>query len=192
MPVSTSRCTSCSTSYPLGRVPVGRGRRRAPRLPFFVARGITRRSAKELVTRLHAAGFDARIETRWALASPQMRKKFSTMTGRHTIGGGALFYVGAQILRPLSNLLGHELSLMVYPSIFLLWGVTFVLVAVRYSSPIARRLSDGRQESNHPQQMAETLPRLRSRQDRPARRRILERLRVDSKGAGAARSQAAC
>ncbi len=74
---------------------------------------------------------------------------------------------------------------MVYPSIFLLWGVTFVLVAVRYSSPIARRLSDGRQESNHPQQMAEALPGLRGRQDRRLVARILERLtRVDALGRG--------
>jgi len=168
---------------PPGSVPVGRGRRRAPRLPFFVAGGITRRSAKALVARLNAAGFDARIETRWALSSPQMRKKFTALTGRHAIGGGALFYCSGQITQWLSGHIGRPAILFAYGGIVLLWAGTFASVAIRYSRPLVQRRSGGGAEADASRQLAESLPRLRSRQDRRLLGRILERLaRIDALG----------
>jgi hypothetical protein len=167
---------------PAGRVPVGRGRRRAPRLPFYVARGITRRSAEGLVARLHAAGFDARIETGWALASRSMRKKFAAMTARHTVGGGSFFYLGSQFINSFAGS-AHSWILLLYPTIFLVWGGFFASVAFRYSRPLVGHGARDGADGDAARRLAEALPRLRSRQDRRLVGRILERLaRVEGLG----------
>jgi hypothetical protein len=160
---------------PPGRVPVGRGRRRAPRVPFYVARGITRRSAGELVARLHAVGFDARVETRRALASREMRKKFSAMTARHSVSAGGLFYLGSQFGRVISHWVGHDLFLLLFPSAFLVWASAFAATAFRYSRPLVTAGRHDGPDASPSRRLAETLPRLRSRQDRRLVARILER-----------------
>jgi len=165
---------------PPGRVPVGRGRRRAPRVPFFVARGITRRSASTLVDRLHAAGFDARIETRGPLMSREMRQKFSAMTARHAIGGGSFLYLLFQIPGVFHSRFGFVL---LYSGLGVAWATVFASVAVRYSRPLLARGSEDPHGPDAVQTIAEALPRLRSRQDRRLVGRILERLaRVEALG----------
>ena len=53
---------------PARSVSIPRRARRAQRVPFYVARGITEASAAALVEQLQAIHLEARIETRWALA----------------------------------------------------------------------------------------------------------------------------
>ena len=47
--------------------------------------------------RLHGIDLDARIETRSALATREVRRKLWAMTSRQAIGTGALLYLGPQM-----------------------------------------------------------------------------------------------
>jgi len=83
---------------PPGSVAIEKGKRRAPRVPFYVARNVTEATAKRLIARLEAAGFDAVMRSGWALSSPGMRKKLWTMTARQTAGAGLVVYMGPNLL----------------------------------------------------------------------------------------------
>ena len=84
-PGGRSRCTSCSTSFLPAPSRSRAARRRAPRVPFYVAKGITRVSAAALVERLE--GYRVRraaSSSGWPLARRAIRSKVwqTTVTGR--------------------------------------------------------------------------------------------------------------
>ena len=159
---------------PPGSLPLAHGRRRAPRVPFYVARGISERSAEALLARLHAIDLEARVEVRGAFGPREMRTKLKAMTARHTIGGGGLFVLFNQTFGLLSRL--SALSIIISGSIILvLWGGAFAGVAYRYSRPLVPR-EWGRMAGRDPlRRLALALHRLRARQDRRLVGRILER-----------------
>jgi tRNA A-37 threonylcarbamoyl transferase component Bud32 len=168
---------------PVGRVPIGRGRRRAPRVPFFVARGLTERSATELAGRLNAIGLDARVQTGSALAHRGMRAKVWEMNKRRTVGAGVLLTGGPQLVSAWVEL--HHLFFLIYPIGLVLWAAGLASSAIRHTRPLIDRRSGRASQPAAPGRLADALSRLRSRQDRRLVGRVLERqARVAGLGRG--------
>ena len=153
---------------PEGATPKG-GRRRAPRLPFYVARGITKHSARALVDRLRSIGLVASAAPASALA-PKMRDKARNMIMRYLVLFGGMS--AAQALNPLRHAWG-------WPAFFslLLAPFAFVVVApllsrhrplVRESTASSRTLLDA--------DLSRALRALVGRQDRRLVGRVLERV----------------
>jgi hypothetical protein len=177
---------------PAGAVATSR-RRRAPRIPFYVARGITVPSAEELVDRLQAIGFTARIEKRSALAIGQVHGKVWAMTGRYMAVGSITF--GMQLFSQLP----HAWMIPVLLSLGGAFSLTLGTTAARAARPLVPRRWSRRREASA-LALAATLPRLETRQDRRLCAHVLERLvqlraggrdpAVEALGAHAARAAA--
>ena len=58
-------------------------RKKAPRVPFFLADNLDETSAAELVARLGEVGFEARVESKASLGPPQVRSKVRRMGKRY-------------------------------------------------------------------------------------------------------------
>src|SRR5205823_5765414 len=78
---------------------IQRGRRRAPRVPFYVAKGITRPSAAALVARLESIGLDACIAQDTPLARRAIRGKLWQTTYRPLAGYGIVSIQSLRLLR---------------------------------------------------------------------------------------------
>jgi tRNA A-37 threonylcarbamoyl transferase component Bud32 len=151
------------------------GHRRAPRVPFIVARDVTEATAKRLIKRLEAAGFDAVMRSGSAFKMPGMRKKLWEMTKRQTAGASMLFYLAPNFL---TRLLPHHFFmdlLAISPIVLSLWGFAFRRAVVRCRAPlIAPGPSGPRDGGVHG--LADLLARLPGRQDRRLVGHILERI----------------
>ena len=98
------------------------------------------------------------------------------MTSRQAIGTGALFYLAPNFVNALDGF-GHRglILAIVYPALLSLWGSALGWVAVRCGRPLVRGRPGAGTPSAVSRSLAETLPRLGSRQDRRLVGRILER-----------------
>jgi tRNA A-37 threonylcarbamoyl transferase component Bud32 len=149
----------------------------APRLPFYVARGLTPASAENLLGRVQALGLQARITTGWLFAPAEMRVKVRKIIRRFTAGIG-IGYWSFQMTRPLLD--GLDLPL---PSYVLYAGLVGVLLLVgtglgiRSARPLLSRPATGG-DPRLPQTLARTVARIESRQDRRLLGRICDRLRA--------------
>ena len=165
----------------LDELPEGGGlkgqQRRAPRVPFYVARGIAEESAGALVDRLRAIGLDARIVPSSLLAPKSIRAKSRQVVLRYIVlCGGATGYNLQAIWRPLRHVLGRP--------IFLILGIAGVLllplpVASLFASrrPLLRGIPGPSQDSLGAE-LSRALRVLVGRQDRRLVGRVLERVRA--------------
>ena len=156
---------------PAQSVPAARGRRQAPRVPFYLARGLTRASADELTERLQARYFVTEIEPRRTGVSPQMRTKLWRMAGRYMAGFGGLAFLVQSI-----NLIPRAVALWAYLGVLATSAGALVASALRSTRPVVPRRRIRRPRVGGVDQLAVVLPRLKSRQDRRLGGRILERL----------------
>ena len=102
--------------------------------------------------------------------------------------GPALFSTSGRSCSTRSTCASRASSRRRYSTVLSLWGGLFTWVAVRNSRPLARRPRGGATANAPSRPLAETLPRLRSRQDRRLVARILERAGVDRRRVGAVSS----
>jgi len=160
---------------PPGSVAIEKGRRRAPRVPFYAARGVTRDTANRLIARLQAIGFDAVRREGWAFASGTMRKKLWTMTARQTAGAGALIYFAPNLGTMFgSQLYGGIGMWLAFGGIFACWAGSFGLAMARCRRPLITAGPSGAPDDGR-RRLADILARLPGRQDRRLIARILER-----------------
>jgi hypothetical protein len=154
---------------PPGSVPTARGRRRAPRVPFYVAKHLTVPSAEALVERLHAAGFDARIETRFA--PEEVRSKLGRQSLRYLAGVGG-FNLLFQTMMHLPR------GWIMAASVSAAGGLVSILTAltVRSARSIATPRPSIAQQSAPAASIAAALPLLATRPDRRLCAHVLDRL----------------
>jgi Protein kinase domain len=168
---------------PPGSVASERGARRAPRFPFYVARGVTEETADRLIARLEAIGFGAVMCKGRALAQASMRTKLWEMSKRQTAGAGVLCYLIPQLQ---TLVLGPHayggVSFLVLPTILLAWATSFAWMAGRCGKPLIS--ADGASPLQNPAlPLANVLPRFANRQDRRLLGQILDRVaRIDALG----------
>jgi hypothetical protein len=154
--------------------PRGKGARRAPRFPFYLARHLTAAAADRLLARVSELGLQGRVERGWAFAPVEMRGKARQLASRSI----AVCSVGW--LCQLGNFLPHELLrhvsshvLALVPS--LVFGTVFALSARRASRPVIPAPPPA--AATAPQaRLSASLAGLASRQDRRLLARIGERL----------------
>ena len=159
---------------PQGSVAVPRrGRRRAPRVPFYVARGISTASARALIKRLESVGLTAGIGSRWALAPRALRSKLWRTTYRPLAGMGIL---GSQSIQVFPRGWGLAGFLAPFALAFLALGGFMVAAVVRCVRPVARRPSGAPARSDAEQRLDGLLARIVGRQDRRLLAHIIERL----------------
>jgi len=158
---------------PEGSLQIQRGHRRAPRVPFYVAKGITRSSAAVLVARLESIGLAACIAQEWPLARAAIRGKLWQTTYRPFAGFGILSVQAIRLLPRHWGLIGF-----LSPFIVMAGGLVamFAFAVVRIRRPIVRRLPGGLARSDAERRLEDLLPRLVSRQDRRLVAHIVERL----------------
>ena len=94
--------------------PKGEGRK-APRVPFYVARGVSEQSAGALVERLRALGLQAGAAPPSVVAAKKMREKAGNVIMRYVLLCGGL--TAMQVLRPLQDTFGWPIfvALLVAP-----------------------------------------------------------------------------
>jgi hypothetical protein len=167
---------------PAGSVSLPRRGRRAPRLPFYVAKGITRSSASALVERLHGMELEAIIrEDADQVVRKAIRSKVWQLTQRPLAGFGVL---GSQ-------------GLSMTPSDWPLWarllpdaimacaGAVTLGVAIRGMARPLVSPPGGSDASSSERQLTELLGRLDARQDRRLVAHVLERLeQIQGEGDG--------
>ena len=164
----------------LGELPAAGGaplerQARAPRFPFYVARGLSQSSAQSLLERVQALGLSARIHKGWALRPKEMRKKVNTMSWRIFAGMGAAAW-GGQVHNLLPDSVPAALRFSLMPLMLLGLPALFAVeLARRSSKPLVRPAVDGRDTVVLSPVIA-WLRRLSSRQDRRLLARICERL----------------
>jgi hypothetical protein len=150
-------------------VPRDRG---APRLPFYLARGLTPPSADRLLARAEALGLQGRIEGRALLGPLEMRRKAGQLGGRSLAVFGTSWSV-AQLFN-----LGLGASSSAGAAILL--GVPLMLTSVSFGASVRRALRPvvrGPRGAATPDiRLGHLLSRLVHRQDRRLLARISERL----------------
>jgi hypothetical protein len=161
---------------PAGTVRLGRGRRRAPRLPFYVASGITRASAVALGQRLAALGLTGEFEEGAWKGRRRMLRKVWLLSWRYLAAFGTLsintFWIH---LMPKSwGLLGYLAFQVGLPATML--GTAAVAIAARNASPLVSLRSRLSRSDDFLAPLAQVMPRLASRQDRRLVGQIIERL----------------
>jgi hypothetical protein len=169
---------------PVGSVRVPRGRRRAPRVPFYVAKGITEESANALVARLEAIGFTAFATDGSSLARQEIRQKIWQSVSRPLAGFGVIFWQW-HLWMPKSWgtpwLLALPLAIV---------GLAVPLLAdavVRSVRPIVWPAVGEGLQRDAVRRLAGLLGRLGSRPDRRLIGHILDRLgQIDTQGNAAA------
>jgi tRNA A-37 threonylcarbamoyl transferase component Bud32 len=149
---------------------------RAPRFPFYVARGLTHDSASGLLARVLALGLVARIETGWMFAPPEMRSKIGKLGGRLTAAAG----LGYWYFNLLQNVFRHMhwswTSLVIWACAGVAVPMTLGLArGVRSARPLLARPKSGG-DDGLPQALALAVARLGNRQDRRLLGRICDRL----------------
>jgi len=147
-----------------------RRRRRAPRVPFYVAKGLTRQSADALVERLQAIGFQARVETRWALAPREVRSKLGRQHIRYLAGFGGINLVIQSV-----NFMPHSWGRAVLACLGGLFVSTLALVTIRSGGSLVA-IPRNRERRDHTSRLTAALAKLETRQDRRLVARVLERL----------------
>jgi tRNA A-37 threonylcarbamoyl transferase component Bud32 len=155
---------------PEGSVSIPRGARRAPRVPFYVARGVTEASAAALITELEKLGFSARQVAGWEHPPAELKKKVSVMSGRYA---GTLGLLG--ILQIQNAVGGSGWGFSLLGALCVMYCGARVRTAFKSAQPIVRS-PPGRGSGAAVRQLAALLPKLRARQDRRLAARILERL----------------
>jgi len=159
---------------PSGSVAVPRrGRRRAPRVPFYAARGISQRSARGLVKRLESAGLTANVVSGWALAPRAVRQKLWRTTYRPLAGFGFLSYQGHLIFPRGWGVMSFLTPIL---TLGLAGGGFLVAAALRCARPLARRPSDATERPEAERRLDRIMIRIASRQDRRLIAHIIERL----------------
>ncbi|HEY5453698.1 MAG TPA: serine/threonine-protein kinase [Polyangia bacterium] len=172
---------------PPGSVAIEKGKRRAPRVPFYVARNVTEATAKRLIARLEAAGFDAVMRSGWALSSPGMRKKLWTMTARQTAGAGLVVYMGPNLLPAIvgPSMIPYAMFWWI-PLVLACWAGSFAW-AVSHCRRALIGAGPSVRQDDRPRRLVDLLPRLSSRQDRRLVAHILERVaKIEALGRGEA------
>jgi hypothetical protein len=156
---------------PPGSARIARGKRRAPRYPFYVAKGISAASASALVEQLRELGLEARIVQRSALPRGEVVSKVGAHLLRFVFGAG-LFMQGITLW---NHILPHG---MLARALAFLGGagMTVALVSsLRSLRPLVRKVLPAARDTVA-WRLGSMLPRLRSRQDRRLVAHILERL----------------
>jgi hypothetical protein len=167
---------------PPGTMPVRRGRRRAPRFPFYVARRITRASASALVERLQAAGLEAQVDAGTWDARSSVVGKVWLLGGRYVMGFSLLSTASLWIhLIPRGWGLWSLLLIPCVPATIMI-GASLALTRGNLG-PLVPGRSRLAPSSDLLRPLAAGLSRLASRQDRRLVGQILERLgRVEAAG----------
>jgi hypothetical protein len=111
---------------PESAAPQGK-RRRAPRVPFYVARGLTEESGGALVERLRDIGLEARMVLPSVLAPKPMRAKARQIAGRYlALFGFGSFNIIPQALRHAPHVLGGVI-IVALPTSYVLLVVATLL-----------------------------------------------------------------
>ena len=158
---------------PPGAVEIPRGRRRAPRVPFYVAKGITRVSAAALVDRLGGIGFDACIAQDWPLARQAIRSKVWQTTYRPLAAYGLVTMHSYRLFPRTWGLLGFLAPFLLVAAGA---GAMFVAALIRCRRALVTRPSRAQARSDAERRLDALLTRLASRQDRRLVAHIVERL----------------
>jgi hypothetical protein len=157
---------------PAGAVTIPRRLRGAPRVPFYVAKSITRVSADALVERLQAIGLEGGIrEELDALAGQAMQKKLWELTYRPLAGFGFLFTEGWRFIPKSWPVLAFFAPLLVI-------GGAWVFMLGRAINSCRRAIVQRprRQEGVAAGRLPALIGSLASRQDRRLVAHVLERL----------------
>jgi tRNA A-37 threonylcarbamoyl transferase component Bud32 len=160
---------------PAGALPAARGRRGAPRVPFHVAKDLTAASADALVTRLAAAGFEARALRASVLPAPGMARKVWRLTWRYLAGGLFVLQTQGAWHDFLPRSWGVWRALMGVVALGATAVVTLASISVRATRPLLSGPIGGHGDAARAR-LGHVLPTLESRQDRRLVARLLERL----------------
>jgi hypothetical protein len=163
-------------------------RKRAPRLPFYVATDLDEASAGELCARLGGIGFEARVEPRAWLRPAELRAKIRRMGNRYA---AVAFALGGSTINLLLQVFwkagGFAFSLWIVGGLWLAAaGSAFVLPALAFRKPLVQ-LGSAADAEPVLQRLARWLPRITRRGDRRLAGRIVDRLELGTElGAGEA------
>ncbi|HXU61302.1 MAG TPA: protein kinase [Polyangia bacterium] len=159
------------------------GRRlQTPRLPFYVARGLTLASARHLVRELRARGLEARVVRPTLFGPAAVRDKVGSLFFRYCAvltGGTYAFNNFDHALRFLGHGSGRGEILGSLLTAFL---CAMAALAARSLRPLVARPSLPTSRRTPPA-LGPLLPRLKSRQDRRLLGRLLDRLAAIQDGA---------
>jgi tRNA A-37 threonylcarbamoyl transferase component Bud32/ribosomal protein L37E len=162
-------------------------RKRATRLPFFVADNLDEASAGELVARLGAIGFEARVEPRASLRPEEVRAKVRRMGNRYALMGMAFVPIGLNLFATLPvKILGpvFTVALALVGLGLTEMSVAFGLAAVSSRKPLVQ-LGSAPDAETALQRLARWVPRITRRGDRRLAGRIVDRLDLGAQlGAG--------
>jgi len=161
-------------------------RKKAPRVPFFLADNLDEASAAELVTRLEEIGFEARVESKASLGPRQVRSKVWRMGKRYFLV--ALSGAAGSINLTMSGWshLGAVGAALIGVAWLALTGAAFGLPALAYRKPLMMLTGDReRTRDTALDRLARWLPRMTRRSDRRLVGRIIDRLQLSAgRGAG--------
>jgi hypothetical protein len=156
---------------PPGSARIARGRRRAPRYPFYVAKGLTVGSANALVEQLRELGLEARVERRPALAQREVLSKTGRIAGRYLLATGTLMQGGSF----WGRLFPHGHGGAVFAAVGIAGLAAMMTSALRSMRPLVRKVRPAARDTSA-WRLGALLPQLGSRQDRRLVAHILERL----------------
>jgi hypothetical protein len=157
---------------PPGSVRSARGRRRAPRVPFYVARGISEASARALVRRLEAMGLNASCDDESKSFRKARRAKVMHLVVRYLAGFGISLNLASAWIRLLPRHWGLVGFLVGIGGVCV---SVHALVAFRSRQPLASPPARAVEPHDAESRIAAVIPRLASRSDRRLLAHLLER-----------------
>jgi hypothetical protein len=156
---------------PPGSARLARGRRRAPRYPFYVAKGLTPASATALLRQLDELGIESRGERQPALPPREVMAKAGTIVWRYVMAMSVLFQGGTV----WGDLIPRGHALQVFAAVGCAGLAAMTTSVLRSMRPLVRKVRPAARDTAGGR-LGAVLPCLGSRQDRRLVAHILERL----------------